>query len=92
MSVQRRRDICATLCDKKRRRRDRALFGAVFRIVGLGKPTLDLYGYIAGGLYSLSGGEIGNGNERGFRARRTDPVTRGSRDRLLGITGRRDHL
>jgi beta-galactosidase len=41
-----------------------------FESSGLGKPTLDPYGYVAGGLYSLSGGEIGNGNERGFSSAR----------------------
>ena len=32
-------------------------------ITGLGQPFLDPYGFISGGLYSLSSGEIGNGNE-----------------------------
>lgn len=41
-----------------------------FESSGLGKPTIDPYGYITGGLYSLSGGEIGNGNERGFSSAR----------------------
>ena len=35
-------------------------------ITGLGQPFLDPYGFISGGLYSLSSGEIGNGNEQGI--------------------------
>jgi len=32
---------------------------------GYGKPLLDPYTYITGGLYNLSNAELGNGNERG---------------------------
>ena len=35
-------------------------------IEGLGKPNLDPYGFIAGGLYTLSSGEISPGNEQGI--------------------------
>ncbi len=41
-----------------------------FESTGLGEPMLNPYGYISGGLYTLSGGEIGNGNERGFSSAR----------------------
>lgn len=34
-------------------------------ISGLGQPSLDPYGFIAGGLYDLSYGDIGSGNEQG---------------------------
>ncbi len=36
-----------------------------FEAVGIGCPTLDPYQPVCGGLYSLSEGQIGNGNERG---------------------------
>ena len=35
-------------------------------IEGFGKPNLDPYGFIAGGLYTLSSGEISPGNEQGI--------------------------
>ncbi|MDD4095853.1 MAG: glycoside hydrolase family 2 TIM barrel-domain containing protein [Oscillospiraceae bacterium] len=41
-----------------------------FEAKGLGAATLNPYEYITGGLYTLSGGEIGNGNERGFSTAR----------------------
>ena len=41
-----------------------------FEATGLGKPRLDPYGYITGGLRTVAGGEIGNGNERGFSSAR----------------------
>jgi len=34
-------------------------------IEGLGQPNLDPYGFITGGLFKLSYGDIGNGNEQG---------------------------
>ncbi len=34
-------------------------------IKGLGQPNLDPYTFVAGGLFSISYGEIGNGNEQG---------------------------
>lgn len=34
-------------------------------IEGVGKPNLDPYGFIVGGLFDLSEGEIGSGNEQG---------------------------
>ncbi|MCH5286354.1 MAG: DUF4982 domain-containing protein [Christensenellaceae bacterium] len=34
-------------------------------ISGLGAPNLDPYGFVAGGLHDLSGGELGAGNEQG---------------------------
>ena len=34
-------------------------------IDGIGKPNLDPYGFVVGGLFDLSGGEIGAGNEQG---------------------------
>jgi beta-galactosidase len=41
-----------------------------FSAQGLGSALLAPYEYITGGLYTLSGGEIGNGNERGFSTSR----------------------
>ncbi len=35
------------------------------RIEGLGQPNLDPYGFVTGGLYTISYGEVGNGNEQG---------------------------
>ena len=35
-------------------------------IEGLGKPNLDPYGFVTGGLYTFSGGEISPGNEHGI--------------------------
>jgi len=34
-------------------------------IEGMGQPNLDPYGFITGGLFTLSYGDIGNGNEQG---------------------------
>lgn len=34
-------------------------------ITGIGKPNLDPYGFVVGGLYSFTDGEIGAGNEQG---------------------------
>jgi len=34
-------------------------------ISGLGQPSLDPYGFIAGGLFDLSYGDVGSGNEQG---------------------------
>jgi beta-galactosidase len=41
-----------------------------FEVEGLGQAFLDPYGFVAGGLYSLSNGELGPGNERGVATRR----------------------
>lgn len=41
-----------------------------FSAKGLGVAFLDPYGFIAGGLYSRSLGDIGNGNEKGFSTAR----------------------
>ena len=41
-----------------------------FRAEGFGKASLDPYSYITGGLYTLSTGDIGTGNERGFASSR----------------------
>ena len=41
-----------------------------FTVEGLGKAYLDPYGFIAGGLYDYSSGNIGNGNEHGFATAR----------------------
>lgn len=41
-----------------------------FTSQGLGSALLDPYEYINGGLYTLAGGGIGNGNERGFATSR----------------------
>ncbi len=34
-------------------------------ISGMGQPNLDPYGFVTGGLFTLSDGDIGNGNEQG---------------------------
>ena len=34
-------------------------------VEGMGQPNLDPYSFISGGLYSISSGELGNGNEQG---------------------------
>ncbi len=34
-------------------------------ITGMGQPNLDPYGFVTGGLFTLSYGDIGNGNEQG---------------------------
>ena len=41
-----------------------------FTVNGVGSLALNPYGFISGGLYTLSGGDIGNGNERGFASAR----------------------
>lgn len=41
-----------------------------FTADGIGSLALNPYEFVSGGLYSLSGGEIGNGNERGFATSR----------------------
>lgn len=41
-----------------------------FTAHGLGAALPDPYEYVSGGLYTLSGGGIGNGNERGFATSR----------------------
>jgi beta-galactosidase len=41
-----------------------------FRAVGLGAAYKDPYGFISGGLYDYSKGEVGNGNERGVATSR----------------------
>jgi beta-galactosidase len=41
-----------------------------FRVVGLGAAYKDPYGFISGGLYDYSKGEVGNGNERGVATSR----------------------
>ena len=47
------------------------LYSALFFTAeGLGPATLDPYEYISGGLFTLSDGEIKNGNERGFATAR----------------------
>lgn len=41
-----------------------------FAAQGMGTALLNPYGYVTGGLYTLPGGGIGNGNERGFATSR----------------------
>lgn len=41
-----------------------------FQVTGLGTAGKDPYGFISGGLYDYSSGEIGNGNERGVSTSR----------------------
>ncbi len=58
---------CATRNGGREIERYSVLF---FEATGIGKPWLDPYGYISGGLRTISGGGIGNGNERGFSSAR----------------------
>ena len=58
-----------------------------FRSSGLGQAFLDPYDYITGGQYSICGGEIGNGNERGFASARTGFSYAGFRDIDFGSFG-----
>jgi beta-galactosidase len=41
-----------------------------FTVSGLGNATLDPYKFVSGGTFTRCGGEIGNGNERGFASAR----------------------
>ena len=64
------------------------LYGVLFfRSEGLRQAFLDPYNYITGGQYTLSGGAIGNGNERGFASARTGPSYAGFQDLDFGTFG-----
>lgn len=41
-----------------------------FRVEGMGEANLNPYGFIAGGMYTYSEGEVGNGNEHGVSTAR----------------------
>jgi beta-galactosidase len=41
-----------------------------FTVSGLGEATVDPFTFVSGGTFTRSGGEIGNGNERGFASAR----------------------
>lgn len=58
-----------------------------FRAEGLGVTFLDPYDYIAGGRYTLHGGDIGNGNDRGFASARFGPSYVGFTDIDFGSFG-----
>ena len=54
---------------------------------GLGTAYKDAYGYIIGGLYDYSKGEVGNGNEQGVATSRDGETHVGYRDIDFGPTG-----
>ena len=41
-------------------------------ITGMGQPNLDPYGFVTGGLFTLSYGDVGNGNEQGVSFARAE--------------------
>ncbi len=53
---------CMSLCGTNK---PRILSQLEFQVRGLGPAFLDPYGFITGGLYDYSRGDVGNGNERG---------------------------
>jgi beta-galactosidase len=56
-------------------------------ITGMGKPFLDPYGFISGGLYNYSNVELTNGNERGVATRQVGESHVGFRDLDFGDYG-----
>lgn len=58
-----------------------------FKARGLGKPFLNPYEFISGGLYSWSEGEVSNGNEKGFASARDGVTKVGFRDIDFGSFG-----
>ncbi|MBQ8556467.1 MAG: DUF4982 domain-containing protein [Clostridia bacterium] len=56
-------------------------------ITGMGQPNLDPYGFITGGLYDLSYGELGNGNEQGVSFARGEESMAGYRNIDFGPVG-----
>ncbi len=54
---------------------------------GLGKPFLNPYDFISGGLYSFSEGEVSNGNEKGVASARDGVTKVGFRDIDFGSFG-----
>lgn len=58
-----------------------------FIIEGLGSPSMDPYSYITGGLYTLSKGDIGTGNERGFSSSRDGKSSTGFERLDFGSSG-----
>ncbi|MCR2822870.1 glycoside hydrolase family 2 TIM barrel-domain containing protein [Lederbergia panacisoli] len=51
-----------------------------FKVINLGTAYKDPYGFISGGLYDYSKGEVGNGNERGVATSRDGETQVGFRD------------
>lgn len=58
-----------------------------FKAVGLGTAYKDPYGFISGGLYDYSKGEVGNGNERGVATSRDGETQVGFRNIDFGPYG-----
>jgi len=58
-----------------------------FKAEGLGKAYKDPYGFISGGLYDYSKGEVGNGNERGVATSRDGETQVGFREIDFGPYG-----
>ncbi len=58
-----------------------------FTAEGIGQALLDPYGFIAGGLYTYSDSELGNGNEHGIATQRGDRTVFGYDDIDFGSYG-----
>lgn len=58
-----------------------------FTADGVGEALLDPYGFIAGGLFSYSEGELGNGNEHGISTQRCDRTVFGFENINFGDYG-----
>lgn len=65
----------------------RVISGLEFRAEGLGKPFLNPYEFISGGLYDCCVGDVGNGNEKGVSTARDGQTQVGFRDVDFGDFG-----
>ncbi len=75
-------------CSPKNGRKHAAFISAIpFRITGFGKPSLDPYGFVSGGLYNASNMELTNGNERGVATLRDGESHVGFQDLDFGDYG-----
>ncbi len=75
-------------CSTKNGRTHAAFISTIqFNITGLGKPLLDPYSFVSGGLYSASNMELTNGNERGVATLRDGESHVGFRDLDFGDYG-----
>jgi beta-galactosidase len=72
-------------CSVKNGRKHDAFISAIlFSITGFGKPFLDPYSFVSGGLYNTSNVELTNGNERGVATLRDGESHVGFRDLDFG--------
>jgi beta-galactosidase len=75
-------------CSVKNGRNHAAFISALaFTITGYGRPFLDPYGFVSGGLYNDSNVELTNGNERGVATLRDGESHVGFRDLDFGDYG-----